>query len=232
MALLYIEKIPAAIRTAFAAKVEAVAAYLEIQPDWLMQVMWSESKLKPTAANRQGKDKHLVAAGLLQFTTGSGIVKAGKVASIAAILKMTAVRQLDLVQWYFSSFRGRMKSYYDVYAITFFPALIGKPDDWVLQTSKLSAALIAKQNPVIAQGKSFITVADFKTYVYQIVPESLRERLFGAVATIIQKAEEEVVQIATDVTTDITNHSKESMGLGTAILIGFCVLGWFYIRKG
>lgn len=228
MTLLYIDKIPASIRDQFVQKVQRIAAFLSIHPDWLMQVMYAESKLKPTAANRQGKDKHLVAAGLLQFTAGSGIVKAGIVPSIAHILTMPALAQLDLVQWYFTSFRGKMASYYDVYAVTFFPAMIGKPDNWVLQTKSLSAATVAKQNKAIAKGKSFITVADFKRYAIGLVPASLRDRVFGAVREMVHDAADE----AGHVTEVIAAHPKESAGIGTGIIIGLCLLGWFFIRKG
>lgn len=228
MDLLYIEKLPAAIRTAFAQKVQLIASFLGILPDWLMQVMNAESGLKPTAANRQGADKHLVAAGLLQFTAASGIVKAGKVPSIAHILSMSALDQLDLAKWYFTSYKGKMKSYYDVYAVTFFPAMIGKSDDWVLQTKSLSAATIARQNKGIARGKDKITVADFKRYAVGLVPTSVRTRIFGVMRDVVEKVEEEVVRV-TDV---ITSHPKESTGIGTGILIGLCLLGWFFIRRG
>lgn len=228
MKLIYIEKIPADIRTVFTQKVESIAAYLGIQPNWLMQVMHAESGLKPTAANRQGADKHLVAAGLLQFTAASGIVKAGKVPSIAHILTMPALAQLDLVKWYFGSFKGKMKSYYDVYAVTFFPAMIGKPDNWVLQTKTLSAATVARQNKGIAKGKSFITVADFKKYAIGLVPASLRDRVFGAVRSVVNTVTDEAEHVADVVTT----HPKESAGIGTGIIIGLCLLGWFFIKRG
>lgn len=227
MSLLYIDKIPAAIRAAFAQKVEGISAHLGIHPDWLMQVMWAESKLKSSAANRQGKDRHLVAAGLLQFTTGSGIVKAGKVPSIAHILTMPALAQLDLVKWYFTPYRGKMRSYYDVYAVTFFPAMIGKPDGWVLQTKSLSAATVARQNPAISKGKARITVADFKRYTVALVPQSLRERVFGAVKEAVQVVEKEVEQVKEI----IVSHPKESAGVGAGLIIGLCVLGWFFIRS-
>jgi hypothetical protein len=228
MTLLYIDNIPSAIRAEFALRVQHIAAFLNIHPDWLMQVMYAESKLKPTAANRQGKDKHLVAAGLLQFTAGSGIVKAGKVPSIAHILSMSALAQLDLVQWYFTPFRGKMKSYCDVYAVTFFPAMIGKPDSWVLQTKSLSAATVASQNKGIANGKPFITVADFKRYAVGLVPASLRDRVFGTIQEVVEDIEAGAEKVAAVV----TSHPKESTGIGTGIIIGLCLLGWYIIKKG
>ncbi len=228
MTLLYIEKIPASIRTEFAQKVQSIAAFLSVDPDWLMQVMYAESRLKTTAANRQGADKHLVAAGLLQFTSGSGIVKAGKVPSLGHILTMSALSQLDLVKWYFTGFRGKMKSYYDVYAVTFFPAMIGKPDNWVLQTKSLSAATVARQNKGIAKGKSFITVADFKRYAVGLVPSAFRNRVFGTIQEAAQEIEEGIEKVADTV----ANHPKESAGIGTGIILGICLLGWYLIKKG
>lgn len=227
MNLLYIEKIPAAIRDAFAKKVDSIAASLGIHPDWLMQVMWSESKLKADAANHQGKDKHLVAAGLLQFTEGSGIVKAGKVPSITHILKLPLLSQLDLVKWYFSPYKGKMTSYYDVYAVTFFPAMIGKSDDWILQTSKLSADTIAKQNPAISKGRAHITVADFKRYVVGLVPTYVRNRLFGVVHDAIVKVEEGAEHVA-----DAVKAHPKATGIGTGIVASLLLLGWLFVRMG
>ena len=228
MSLLYIEKISADIREAFAKKVETIANDLGIHPDWLMQVMWAESKLKPSAANRQGNDRHLVAAGLLQFTNGSGIVKAGKVPSIGHILSMSALDQLNLVRWYFTPFRRKMRNYYDVYAVTFFPAMIGKPDDWILQTKTLSATTIAKQNPAISKGRSRIKVADFKRYTVGLVPSNLRSRLFGVVNEVVQEVKQEAAQVQAVVAT----APPPVKSVGTGVIIGLCLLGWFFLNRG
>ena len=194
-----------------------------------MQVMWAESKLNHCCCKQaRCANKHLVAGGLLQFTTGSGIVKAGKVPSIAHILTMPALAQLDLVKWYFTPFKGRMHSYYDVYAITFFPAMIGKGDDWVLQTKSLSADTVARQNPAISKGNPRITVADFKRYTVGLVPTSVRNRVFGVVKDAVHAVEEEAEHVA-DV---IVSHPKASAGIGTGVIIGICLLGWFFIKTG
>jgi hypothetical protein len=229
MSLLHIELIPAAIRIAFAKKVNAISSYLGINPDWLMQVMWAESKLKTKAANRQGKDKHLVAAGLLQFTTASGIVKAGLVPSIAHILAMDALEQLDLVHWYFKSYRGKLHSYYDVYAATFFPAIIGKADEWVLQTKSLSPDIIARQNPGIAKGKTYITVADFKRYAIGVVPKGLRSQVFGKAEEVVRSVIEETEELKHYV----KNNPKKSAGVGAGLLAGvaLCCAGWYILKK-
>ena len=58
----------------------------------------------------------------------------------------------------------------DVYFAIFFPAAIGKPSDYVLQTSKMSAGLIASQNAgydINSDGE--ITVAEVESKIYKIL---------------------------------------------------------------
>ena len=58
----------------------------------------------------------------------------------------------------------------DVYFAIFFPAAIGKPSDYVLQTSKLSAGLIASQNPAYdINSDGEITVAEVESKIYKIL---------------------------------------------------------------
>jgi hypothetical protein len=140
---------------------------------------------------------------------------------------MNALDQLDLVRWYFTPFRGKMNSYYDVYAVTFFPAMIGKPDNWILQTKTLSAATVAKQNKGIARGKNHITAADFKRYATGLVPASLRERVFGK----MKQAAQEIKVEAEEVKNLLVSHPAESAGVGTGVIIALGVLGWYIFKK-
>ena len=79
---------------------------------------------------------------------------------------MSNVEQLDYVYKYYRPYAGRMNNLYDVYLVTFFPAALGKADNWVLQTSSLSPRIIAEQNPAIDLNKDKqITVGEFKRYV-------------------------------------------------------------------
>lgn len=164
MALLFIERLDASIRSAFETKVKDIASFLSVNPDWLMMVMYAESKLNPQAQNIQSG--RLIASGILQFTTASGF-------NPAAVLRYSALQQLDFVKQYFLPYKGRMKSYFDVYLVVFFPAAIGKPDNYILQTSGLSAGLIAKQNPAVNINKDGqITLSEFKQYVKNTIPFS------------------------------------------------------------
>lgn len=173
MALIHINLIPSSYRTAFENKVVEIANFLQVKPEWLMQVMYAESKLNPQAQNRQ--DGRLIAAGLLQWTSASG-----EPGAPSSILNKTALQQLDRLKVYFTPYKGKMKSYFDVYLVTFFPAGMGKADDYVFKTSSLSAALIAKQNPAVNINKdAMITMAEFKQYVYNSTPKTVRDIVFG-----------------------------------------------------
>lgn len=168
MALAYINLVPVYLQSEFSKKVSEVANRLQIDPNWLMQVMYSESRLKPSAVNPYNG-----ASGLIQFIRSTATALG---TSLDAIRQMSALDQLDYVYKYYLPYKGKMKSYYDVYAVTFFPAMIGKPDTWVLQTSKLPASLIAKQNPVIDINKDGkITIAEFKQYVKNTINRRYRD---------------------------------------------------------
>ena len=171
--LLYIDKIPASQQAAFTAKVKTIAAKLLVDPNWLMQVMKAESGVNPQAVNATG-----CATGLIQFMPKTA-TNLGT--TTAALYKMNAVEQLDWVYKYFSPWTGKLKSYYDVYAVTFFPLIVGKPDTWVVESKDLSAALIARQNKIIDINKNGqITVGEFKQYVKNTVVKSNWEIVFGA----------------------------------------------------
>lgn len=165
-------------RAAFVAKVRAIASELGTNPNWLMGVMWAESKLNPQAQNTVYPVQGGYATGLIQFTPDTARSLG---TSTAALLDMDGVQQLDYVKKYFRPYSGRLRSYFDVYAAVFFPAAIGKPDAWVFQTSRLSASTIARQNPAVDlndDGK--ITVGEFKEYLKNTIPVRLRKLIFAA----------------------------------------------------
>ncbi|HEU4607938.1 MAG TPA: hypothetical protein VFS31_07500, partial [Chitinophagaceae bacterium] len=200
--------IPTSIRTAFAQKVTAIAAWLQIDPNWLMQVMYAESRLKATAQNIQ--KGNLVAAGLLQWTKASGMPGAP-----ASALQYNHLQQLDWVRQYFAPYRGKMHSYFDVYLVTFFPAAVGKPDNYVFQTSKLSAALIASQNPAINIVKDAkITMAEFKQYVWNSTPEGVRDFVFKA-QQVIQDVKQEAKEVIADIKDNPDTVAKAIGGIAT-----------------
>lgn len=145
-------------RDTFLNKVVSISNQLGINPNWLMFVMYWESGLNPAISN-----KYTGATGLIQFMPTTAISLGTSVSELGS---MSNVEQLDYVYKYFRPYAGRMKNLYDVYLVTFFPAALGKSDNWILQTSSLSPRIIAEQNPAIDLNKDKqITVGEFKQYI-------------------------------------------------------------------
>jgi hypothetical protein len=135
-------------------KVVQVSNNLSINPNWLLAVMYFESgkTFSPSKTNSIGS------VGLIQFTRDKSGVNYktinGKIYLLSDIARMSFLSQMDLVQEYYKEIIRITKktpdSFVDTYLVTFFPAAIGKDDDFIFQTKSLSASLIAKQNPIFA----------------------------------------------------------------------------------
>lgn len=159
-------------------KIQQICTLLGINPSWLMMVMWSESRLNTQAVNSQPGDPtnpllRVVnrATGLIQFMPETAR-KLGT--TTLALYQMSIMQQLDYVFAYFRPYAGRIKSYYDLYMITFFPDALGRSDDYVLQTSKQSAAIIARQNPFFDVNKDGkLTVGEIKRRMYESIPKAI-----------------------------------------------------------
>ena len=155
-------------KDAFITKVISISQKLNIEPEWLMQVFNSES-----GVNHQAVNPITNATGLIQFMPSTAI---GLGTTVAALKAMTNVQQLDYVYKYLAPYTGKMQSYIDVYFTVFFPLAIGKPDDWVFQTSTLSASKIATQNPIFDLNKDGkLTVAEVREAMLRRVPTGWRE---------------------------------------------------------
>ena len=132
----------------FLTKVRKVSSKLNIDPNWLMGVMFIETAgtFSPAIQNNTTK-----ATGLIQFmpSTASELGY-----SIDQLKQMTNVQQLDVVYAYLKRYRYKMRSFTDTYLAVFFPVAIGKDDDYVLQTSTLSAEKIASYNPLFDLDKN------------------------------------------------------------------------------
>lgn len=180
MSLIYSELVPLSERSEFEAKVQKVAARLSIDPNWLMQVMKAESGIRADIENVSHPFKDGFATGLIQFTPSTA---RGLKTTTEALKKMTRVQQLDYVLMYFLPYAGNIKSYFDLYLITFFPAAIPFSNDpsWVFEWKTISRSSIAKSNPVIDRNKDGkITIGEFKEYLIATVPESKRKLVFAA----------------------------------------------------
>lgn len=155
----------------FCVAAQGLAQRLSINVDHLMAVMWSESRLNPQAQNPQGG-----ATGLIQFMPATA---RGLGTSCSALLAMSGVEQLTYVEKFFRPYASRCHTVEDLYLACFFPVAIGKPDTYTLQTSTLSAALIARQNPIFDLNKDGkITVAEFRQHLKTRFPNEVRPFLF------------------------------------------------------
>lgn len=167
--LIYENKVPLSYRAAFIAKVISVSENLGINPNWLMAIMHFESAgtFSPSITNSLGY------TGLIQFGTAAATSLG---TTTAALRSMTAVKQLDYVEKYYKMWFRSLKitspdSFVDTYLITFFPAAVNKGLDFVIQTSKISAASLAKANPIFDLNKDKqVTVAEIQDVMLKRLP--------------------------------------------------------------
>lgn len=165
-------------RASFEKLMSSISGALGINPNWLMMVMYSESRLNAQAVNMQpgdvadpAKRVAIRATGLIQFMPDTA---RNLGTTTTALYNMSNIEQLGFVYRYFKPWTGRIKSYFDLYFVTFFPDAIGKPDDYVLQSQKQSAAIIAKQNPYFDVNKDGkLTVGEIKRRMYESIPQAL-----------------------------------------------------------
>lgn len=140
--ILFSNIVPISYRNSFLKKTIEISNKLAINPDWLMLTMYIESAKTFSASIQNGKSK---ATGLIQFMPATAKHLG---TTIDALVRMNEVEQLDWVYKYLSVYKGKMKSFEDVYLAVFFPLAIGKLDNFVLETKSQSAQLIASWNPL------------------------------------------------------------------------------------
>lgn len=189
--LAYIQYIPKAEGEAFATEVIRVAAALKTDPNWLMQVMKAESGLNNKAENtkypfyKNGKlDGY--ATGLIQFVPDTARYLG---TTTEALKKMTRTQQLRYVELYFKKLGlvGKLNSYFDIYLAVFFPAAMGKSDDYVFETKNISRASVAKSNPIIDLNKDGkITMKEFKGYLLNTISQEYQDLNYGVIKFIQQ----------------------------------------------
>lgn len=154
----------------FQKKVEDISKDLEINPNWLMTVMFKESGLDSTASNKSW------AAGLIQFMPKT--LQSMKITR-KELLAMSPLMQLDYVKKFYEKNKG-YNSLKDLYLEAFFPAArkYSNNPDYVFESLSewLSAEKIAKANPGIApKWATRITMKDFDNYVAKIVDNNVPE---------------------------------------------------------
>ena len=148
-------------RIEFTEKVNNICTELRIEANWLMFVMWFESKLNPQAVNPISG-----ATGLIQFMPST----ARNLGTTTAVLKrMSNVQQLDYVLAYLRPYKGRMKRWVDVYLAVFYPKAIGKPN------FVITSDIVAKQNKIFDINKDLdISVKEIESVLRKSIPEQYK----------------------------------------------------------
>lgn len=145
----------------FVAKVGDICDKLNIEPDLLMFVMWFESRLNPQAVN------HISGAtGLIQFmpSTARGLGTTTEV-----LKRMNNVQQLDYVLAYLRPYKGRMKTWVDVYLAVFYPKAMGDPNYII------TPDIVARQNKIFDLNKDLdITVKEIETALKKQIPDKYK----------------------------------------------------------
>ena len=152
----------------FQDKLDDISDSINIDKDSIIKLMNHESKLDPQSKNNIG------CVGLIQFCPDSrnGSTKTiGNKSYNLEELRNNLDKQMEAIKefWETGYKSGKIKEPKDLYIYNFFPVAAGKPDDFVLQSSGLSAQKVASSNPIFNRtlGKprnTPLTVGDLENY--------------------------------------------------------------------
>ncbi len=149
-------------RKEFTEKVNNICTELQIEANWLMFVMWFESRLNPQATNPISK-----AQGLIQFMPSTARSLG---TTIEDLKRMSNVQQLDYVLAYLRPYKGRMRTWVDVYLAVFYPRAMGNPN------FVITSDIVAKQNKIFDLNKDLdISVKEIETVLRRQIPEKYRK---------------------------------------------------------
>lgn len=150
----------------FEAKVRKVATLLKVPPEWLMAVMYSESRFNAQAENFRGSG----AVGLIQFMPATAKDMG---LSTALISKKSHVDQLEFVWRYMEAYRekyGDYKSLCDFYLAILYPRARTGDECYVLYQSPSKAY---KQNIGLDEDKDGrVTVSDIDKRMKRLYPSA------------------------------------------------------------
>lgn len=137
-------------KTQFLKAVIKYSALLHIEPNWLMQVMYRETggTFSPNIPNQA----HSGARGLIQFMP-STVTSLGL--TMDKLCSMTNYEQMEIVYKYLKPYANRMHNFGDVYLAVFYPAAMGREDNYKLPayTYRQNAGLDLNKDGVITRGE-------------------------------------------------------------------------------
>lgn len=145
------------------------------KPDWFNILFYLESGINAQAVNWQPGDPGSSnpahdtdearrarcpnrATGIFQCMPATAI---GLGTTTTKLYNMTNFQQLEYYYMYVHPFKGKIKSFYDLYLINFYPSALGKPDNY-----QIGGADVAKWNRGLdLDHNGLITVGEFKQSV-------------------------------------------------------------------
>ncbi len=144
---------------------------LNIDPSWILAVMFHESRLNPAALNHRGSG----ATGLIQFM-GPALKdinqRLGTRYYLSDLRRMDAVSQLRLVEAYYEMVQeryGPIRNFTDAYLAVLFPRSVGKSPGHVLFSRPSRRYL---QNSGLDMDKDGrVTVGDISTRLFRMFPD-------------------------------------------------------------
>jgi hypothetical protein len=189
MSLIYLDKVKTN-KAAFAEKVISVSNKLDIDPNWLMAVMYLESSLDHTKVNVTSG-----ATGLIQFLPTTASILGTTTTDLKA---MSNIDQMDYVYKYLRQYKSKMNSFVDVYFAVFFPTAIGKYSDYILQSYGLSAEFVASQNSGYDENQdNQLTFREVESKILLMVDPAYRELLMAdSVPVVVNWDAERIVKLA------------------------------------
>lgn len=143
----------------FKNKLIKYANLLNTNADWIMIVMWFESRLNPSAVNNLTG-----ATGLIQFMPQTANYLG---TSVDELKRMTGSEQLDYVYKYLKNYNGKLGTLTDIYLTVFYPYAVGKSKDYVLGShlSEIIVERIAQQNKIFdTNGDNKISKSEVENY--------------------------------------------------------------------
>ena len=148
----------------FERKVREIAGQLRVPPEWLMAVMYSESKFDASVRNFKGSG----ATGLIQFMPAAA---SEMNVSLERLRRMDHVQQLEYVYLYLQTVRdryGEFQSLTDLYLGILYPKALGQDYCYTLY-AKPSQAF--EQNAGLDENKDGrVTVSDIDRRMQRLYP--------------------------------------------------------------
>lgn len=164
--LYLLDKVPPTVNNPhdFEEMVRQVSQNLDIAPEWLMSVMYAESRLDPSIVNRRGSQ----ASGLIQFMPATAREMG---TTVTALRQMPAVQQLIYVERYLAQVKSRYGPYQsltDLYLAILYPKARGQDYCYTLYATPTTAY---EQNKGLDQDiDGRVSVSDVDQYLKRMFP--------------------------------------------------------------